>query len=238
MKRRQLLGLTASGLVGLAGCMSASGPEMDGTDTQFSHRITDSSCPPPPTTDPQMSVTVSAVDDVRRRVRFTSFQGVRESVPLVPAVEIVEPTVTDAHAAEIRVILANVADAPVWYYTVAPFSNPMPERNFTPGTSAAEVVLVPPDSEAASASPGCWQTTRDQLELNDYYRTSRFEACERKQVTYRLFGLEAEDSNACLPTGTYEFFDTIQAHDEPTVDADGVEWGRYQWRFTLTIDAP
>lgn len=246
MNRRRFLAVAAAGASALAGCNAIASPEREGTETPLPHRISGSACPGDPTGNPNGDRTgdptgepagesttpdTPAPDaDVLRRVRVTSVTEVPDIVPVVPSIDVVRSAVTRDRTARVRITFRNVADGTVWHQATSPVT-----RQWISLADGAKIVLLPADGDYEPVEPGCWRSALDEREVHvgdDHVRPHPYEACERASVAFDLFGHPA-NTGGCLPTGEYQFFDTLYVNDRE--DANDTEW-QYQWRFSLAVE--
>lgn len=238
MDRRRFLTFAGAGAVSLSGCTSPLGGSA-GTETPLPHHISGEACPEPTGRESTATATPVSAADVLHRVRLTRVDAVPDIVPLVPSIELVRDVVTRERTARLRMSFRNIAGGTVslgeHYGTLAYW------KDFDPDTPPGEtnVVLLPSGGDFEPVRPGCWQTPQpdtgpEGTGLAKFTEFGpHFESCERKSITFDLFG--HPDAGSCLPRGEYLFFDRLRVRKTKT--SNGFEW-EYPWRFTLAIDPP
>lgn len=158
---------------------------------------------------------------LRRRVTVRSVDDPPPGADLSLGVTVVDPAITPADTARLRVSLTNRAEEPRWTRAR--------RRIFDPLSSAGspELLALPPDLGLDRTDPDCWRpAVENRAALRPNAGTRWFEhAPGRLTTTTRALWGTARNGGGCLPTGAYRFETAYRVADERGGEVRTLPWG-------------
>lgn len=169
---------------------------------------------------------MSTDTDVRRTVRIESVTGDDfGDVAIAPGAEVVEPTVTDTHTAEVAISLTNRGDESRTLQTDRCPPADVHVATRTDGNAMLALLLADEQSFEPATSE-CWRPRLQDFEVGEPCGPGEttIPASETATRTYEVW--DHPKNEACMPPGEYEFGETYEI--------DGQE---FEWRFTLAVES-